>query len=77
MLLADCEGKPYEFRRRYAMLIPILRGHKMSMETMREMPTGAVGQCEVCDQIVKADRDGSTVTGRAVENDCPAAEWKR
>jgi hypothetical protein len=77
MMLAECEGESYEIRRRFGILIPTLRGHKIAVTNLVDQPTGSVGQCEICGQVVKVPREGKSIEGRAVENDCPAAVWKR
>jgi len=76
-MVAECEGSDFDVRTKFAVLLPTLRGHKVLFANMTEQPWGIQGQCEVCGQVVKVRRGGTNVEGRAVENDCPAAEWKR
>jgi hypothetical protein len=77
MMLAECEGQPYDVRRRFLVVIPVLRGHKMSAAGIRDVDYGTIGQCDICEQVVKVRVDGTSVEGRAVENDCPAAVWRQ
>jgi hypothetical protein len=77
MMLDECQGEPFEVRKRFAMLVPVIRGHKFTPESFSETPTGAVGRCNVCEQLVKVMYDGKGISGLAIENDCPAAEWRR
>lgn len=77
MMLQECDGQPYDVRLRFGMLISTLRGHKLTPESFKNQPNGTVGRCEVCEQVVKVMIDGTSVEGRAAENDCPAAEWLR
>ncbi len=77
MMLTECEGEDFEVRRRFAVMILILRGHKITPTDLNEQPYGLVGQCQICDQIVRVARAGTGIQGRAVENDCPAAEWRQ
>jgi len=77
MALEECQGEPFEVRKRFAMLIPVIRGHKFSAESFRDTPAGATGQCDVCGQTVKVPLGGVTIIGNAVANDCPSAEWRR
>lgn len=76
MMHSECEGLDFDARHRFAVLIPTLRGHKIVVANMTEQPWGFIGQCEHCEQVVKVRRDGTNVEGRAVENDCPSAEWR-
>ncbi len=76
-LLKECEGQPYDVRFRFAVLIPTLRGHKVLLVNFKHDPWGSTGACENCGQAVKVTHEGTSVEGRAVENDCPAAEWRR
>lgn len=77
MMLQECDGEPYEVRKRFGLMVPILRGHKMTMAGLKEDETGTFNQCEVCEQVVRVLVDGTTLEGRAIENDCTAAEWRR
>jgi hypothetical protein len=77
MMLQECEGQSFEVRRRFGMLLPILRGHKMTIAGLIEKPEGTTGHCEICGQVVKVPREGTSVVGNAVENDCTAAEWRQ
>jgi hypothetical protein len=77
MMLKECDGQSFEVRRRFGMLLPILRGHKMTIAGLVERPEGTIGQCEICGQVVKVPREGTSVVGNAVENDCTAAEWRQ
>jgi hypothetical protein len=77
MMTSEFKGQPYAVRLRFGMMIPILRGHKVTAEGMKESAAGSFNQCEVCGQVVKVPREGDGIEGRATENDCPAAEWRR
>jgi len=77
MMLGECKGESYEIRRRFAILIPTLRGHTIKVADLEEHPFGTMGACEVCGQVVKVLREGTGIEGRAIENDCTAAEWRR
>ena len=77
MMLKECDGQPFDVRLRFGMLIPTLRGHKLTPASFKDGTAGTVGQCENCSQVVKVMAEGTTVEGRAVESDCPSAEWMR
>lgn len=77
LVLGKTDGQPYEVRKRATLIIGAARGHKFALEDAREDVVGFIVPCSNCGQIVKALKDGTGVEGRAVENDCPTASWRR
>lgn len=77
MMAAEAEGKPFEIRKRFVVLLPTIRGHKYTKESLRETPEFIESTCDICGQLAKATVAGTNVTGRAVDTDCPAADWLR
>lgn len=77
MMQSEAEGTDFEVRHRFAVMIPTLRGHKIILANMAVTSDLITGSCETCGQSVKVKREGTNVEGRAIENDCPAAEWRR
>jgi hypothetical protein len=77
LILGKTDGQPYEVRKRATLIIGAARGHKFKLDDAKEDDRGFSVPCANCGQIVKALVDGTGVEGRAVENDCPTAAWRR
>jgi hypothetical protein len=77
LILGKTEGQPYEVRKQATLIVGAMRGHKFKLEDAQDKGTEFFVPCSNCGQIVKATQAGTNIEGRAVENDCPAASWKR
>ena len=77
LVLGKTEGQPYEIRKQATLIVGAVRGHKFKLEDAQDKPTEFLVPCSNCGQVVKTRLEGTNVEGRAIENDCPAATWKR
>lgn len=71
-VISGCQNERMMFRRKAALFIGNLLGHRLTAKSLTERPDGRViGQCENCQMVVKLGKDRG-VEGRMVELECPA-----
>lgn len=71
-IIEGCQDDALVLRRKAALFVGGLLGHRLAAKDLKERPDGRViGQCANCQMVVKVGKDRG-VEGRFVELECPA-----
>lgn len=71
-IIEGCQDETLVYRRKAALFVAGLLGHRVSAKTMVEQPARVTVQCANCQMVGKIGRE-SGIEGRLIERECPAS----